>query len=87
MYKNRMTNILRQAKKQYYDKMLQMNKNNMKRTWNILNNVTANKLRSANQPKHFIKDNKVFGNLTEAADEFNSFFCECGAELGKGYWK
>jgi len=49
MFKNRLTNILRQVKKQYFDKMLQINIKNIKCTRNILNNIMANESRSPDQ--------------------------------------
>ena len=49
MFKNRLTNILRQVKKQYFDKMLQINIKNIKCTRNILNNIMANEARSPDQ--------------------------------------
>ena len=36
VYKNKLTTIMRQAKKEYYN-LLEKNKNYIKRTWNILN--------------------------------------------------
>jgi hypothetical protein len=38
-YKNKLTSILRKAEKLYYNNLLEQNKNNMKGTWKILNQL------------------------------------------------
>lgn len=39
IYKNKLTNILRTSKKEYYGKLLHMNKDNIKGMWKILYTV------------------------------------------------
>ena len=41
-YENKLTNIIRIAKKEYYNKLLDNNKNKIKGIWNILNTVLEN---------------------------------------------
>ena len=42
-YKNTLTSILRKHEKEYYKKLLEINKkNNMKKTWSIIKNVINN---------------------------------------------
>lgn len=81
VYKNKLTNKLRQAKKEHYNTIIQENKNNIKGTWNILNSVMGNKCRTTDLPNYFIKDNKVIKNMNEVANEFNSFFVNVGPNL------
>ena len=38
-YKNKLTNILRYAEKEYYSNLLEKHLNNTKRTWKVLNSV------------------------------------------------
>lgn len=67
-----------QANKEYYNKLLEKNKNNIKGTWNILNKVIRNTSGPTNAPSHFInEDNKIVKNMNEVANGFNSFFCKC----------
>ena len=44
-YKNKLTTILIISEKQYYNKLLAQEKNNMKGTWAILNTVIKNAIR------------------------------------------
>ena len=41
-YENKLSNIIRIAKKEYYNKLLDNNKNKIKGIWNILNTVLEN---------------------------------------------
>ena len=41
-FENKLTNIIRIAKKEYYNKLLDNNKNKIKGIWNILNTVLEN---------------------------------------------
>lgn len=81
VYKNKLTCIMRQAKKDYYNKMLNENKNNLKSTLKILNNVIGNKSVSTKLPNYFTNGNDVIKNMNEVANEFNSFFVSIGPNL------
>lgn len=81
VYKNKLVVIMRQAKKDYYNKLLNYNKNNLKGTWNILNKVMGNKTAHIALPDHFIYNNKTLHDLNEVANEFNSFFVNMGPNL------
>ena len=43
-YKNKLTSILRYCEKQYYSDLLKANKNNMKETWKIINDLLKKKI-------------------------------------------
>ena len=43
-YKNKLTSILRYCEKQYYSDLLKINKNNMKETWKIINDLVNKKI-------------------------------------------
>ena len=38
-YKNKLTNLLRVAKRLYFENQIEINKTNIKQTWRILNNA------------------------------------------------
>lgn len=59
VYKNKLTVILRQAKRDYYNKRLLENKNDIKSTWKILNEVIANNPVPISKPSFYINDSKV----------------------------
>ncbi len=84
VYKNKLTVILRQAKRDYYNKRLLENKNDIKSTWKILNEVIANNPEPTSKPSFYINDSKVvLKNLKEVVNEFNSFFVNVGPNLTK----
>lgn len=81
VYKNKLVVILRKAKKDYYNKLFQENKNNIKGIWNIFKEVLGNKNTPLDRPNYFIKNNQVVEDKTEVVNEFNSFFVNVGPTL------
>ena len=75
-YTNKLTVIMRQAKREYYNNMLKEKKNDIKGTWKILNNVIGNK-------SVYTDKNKVVKNMNEVGHEFNYFFVNVGPNLAK----
>ncbi|XP_065651287.1 uncharacterized protein LOC136079476 [Hydra vulgaris] len=71
-------------KKKYYSNLLEKFKNNAKRTWQILNEITGNKkIKTCNLPK-FIKNNDDFlYNPKDIANQINNFFVTIGPNLEK----
>lgn len=53
-YKNKLTNIMRTCKKEYYTKILENNKDKIKGIWNILNSGIRDTPRYINCPQYFI---------------------------------
>ena len=83
VYKNKLINIIRISKKEYYKKILDDNKNNIKGIWNILNSIIRNSPRLISYPKYFIdKDNENY-NMDDVANSFNKFFINVGPELAE----
>lgn len=74
---------MRQAKKDYFRSLLEKNKTDIKRTWNILNKLLGKSTSGQDStPHHFInEDNKKIKNLNEVVNEFNSFFVNVGPKL------
>lgn len=80
-YKNKLINKLRQAKKEYYNRILHENKNNIKATWKILNKVIGNKTETTELPNYFFKNDLVIENEAEMVNELNNFFVNIGPNL------
>ncbi|KAJ0050336.1 hypothetical protein NL108_017695 [Boleophthalmus pectinirostris] len=79
-YKNVLT-IIQACKKENFAKQLELNRNNVKGIWKLINEILSNKPKSNNYRKYFIHDNKDVNNMNEAADDFNLFFGNVGPEL------
>lgn len=80
-YKNKLTTIMRNCKKEYFRKLLEDNRNNVKEMWNILNSVINNRPKSNDQPKYFIDHNKEESNMSQVVNSFNTFFANVGPDL------
>ena len=75
LYKNKLTFILIMAEKNYYSKLLQKHKNDVKGTWKILNNVIKKKNSTCTSFPEFFKVNgTTLSDKNEIADGFNNFF-------------
>ena len=73
-YKNILTSLLRLSKKLYYSNKINNNKNNIKYTWSIINNLI--------NPNLGKKDNN---SNSPNANEFNTFFSNIGINLSEKY--
>ena len=80
-YKNKLTRILRNCEKDYFDKLLVEQKNNIKGTWNILNSIIGKKKSSNAYPEIFKHKNKIFKTDIEISNGFNDFFVNVGPDL------
>ena len=80
VYRNKLTSIIRFAKKNYYKNLFESNKNNLAKTWQTINNVIGcAKPRSNNiKIKH---NNNILTNDHEIANAFNDFFTSVGPNL------
>lgn len=81
-YRNILSKILRDAKRLYYQNLLHENKNNSKKTWQILNEIVNRRKARCNElPSTFIGvEGKIFEGA-EIADGFNHFFSSIGSQL------
>ena len=73
---------LKQAKLDYYHNLLNENKGNAKKTWDVNNGLTNIKRCSNVQPSKLTLNN--YDTVTEPqiiAEEFNSFFVNIGKEM------
>lgn len=77
LYKNKLTTIMRQAKKDYYNKILNENKNNLKSTWKMM----GNKVAPTELSNYFINDDKEAKDMNKVANELNSCFVKVGPNL------
>jgi len=75
--KNKVNKLLRTAKKNYYSDQLKKEKNNIKNTWKILNNVLN---KDHKRPCHteFNLNGKIINNSNQIPDHFNDFFINIG---------
>lgn len=80
-YKNRLTAVMRMAKKLYYKKLFLDNKCNIKRTWEILNSIIKQGSKKDTHPDYFIDSNCESDNMNRIVNNFNNFFVNVGPDL------
>jgi len=73
-YLNIYNKIKRQMKTTYYHNLLEINTNNMKKTWLILNKALGKLNDKSSFHQNFVLNNKKVDNKTEIANGFNSCF-------------
>jgi len=79
-YKNKLTTILRKAEKMYYLEKLNSVRNNLAKTWKILNSVIS-RTKTKGIIDEIVHNNKVIQDPTIIANNFNAFFANVGPNL------
>jgi len=73
---------IREAKRNYYARTFNIHKNDIKKTWSIIND-TLNKKFKSQIHKHFVVDNEVIDDPSKIADAFNDYFINIGRSLAE----
>ena len=81
-YRNRLNTILRKADVQHYKELLETNKNNIRKSWQVIKEI-INKNRVRKEQSAFLINNRLTEDKTKIADGFNKFFVEIGPTLEK----
>ena len=81
-FRNALRRKLKQAKLDYYHHLLNDNKGNAKKTWDVINELTNIKRRSNVQPsKLTLNNDNTVSEPQIIAEEFNRFFVNIGKEM------
>ncbi len=67
-YKNKLINIIRVCRKEYYSKILYNNKNNIKGIWDILNSIIKNGDKQQSYPQYFIDNDIKKDNMNDVVN-------------------
>ena len=70
------------SKQEYYTKILNKHKKNIKETWNVLRNVTGSSTGNT-FPNSFVINNKLISNKNDIVIGLNNFFTNIGPDLAK----
>ena len=79
-YKNKLTLLLRTAKKRYYEMQLDKSNENIKQTWRILNVINRNK-RKASSTLQLHDNGRDISNPEIIANKFCQYFTKIGPNL------
>ena len=72
-YRNRLTNLIKIAKKSYYREKLQQSQNQLKKSWEILKEIIGSNITQTNKSEFTINGTTITDD-NEIANEFNHFF-------------
>ena len=80
-YRNMISTLLKQSKKNYYDKYFKDNINNMKNTWEEIRSITSLPKTTNDSPTVISLEGQTITDPRTIANTFNSFFCSVAAEV------
>ena len=75
---------IRQAKLDYYQKSFSNFKNDVKKTWQLINQIISKTSKKHDFPKSFLVNGSYITDKTEIANEFNKYFIHIGPQLAAG---
>jgi arsenate reductase-like glutaredoxin family protein len=81
-YKNKLISILRFAEKNYFSNKLLEAKNNLSKTWRVINNIT-NRTTSTKSINEIVVSDQIIDDPMVIANKFNNFFVNVGLDLAK----
>jgi hypothetical protein len=82
LYRNKLTQLIRNAKRDHYNLLLNENQSNVKQKWYIIKEI-INKKNNSSFPTHFNINNSKTNNKHIIANAFNNYFNNVGTSLAK----
>jgi hypothetical protein len=73
--------LIRKAKRKYFFRKFEHNKNNMKQTWKTINNILGRGKSQRLQKKFKDEDGNIFCNPEDISNQFNNFFVNVGPKF------
>ena len=81
VYRNKLNHIIRISKKQYFSDKFYNCKNDIKRTWSIINGILHTKTSKSSIPDTLKFDGNLINEPNRIANAFNNFFVNIGPTL------
>ena len=82
-YKNKLNTLIRKSKRKYFFNKFEKVKNNMKQTWQTINDIMGRGKKQPKQNKFKDKQGKFVTNPQDISNKFNDFFVNIGPKLAK----
>ena len=82
-YRNKLNHILKCAERKHYSDLLNDNKNNVKRTWQILKSIVNKNKTTKIQDKFKLSDGTFTSDKSMISTKFNEFFIGIGPNLAR----
>ncbi|VEN64599.1 unnamed protein product, partial [Callosobruchus maculatus] len=80
-YRTILSNLINKTKYQYYKNKLQNNTGDVKKTWDIIKEVTNDKTNKKDIKTILDTNSETISDPGQIASEFNSYFCSIGPQL------
>ena len=80
-FNNKLTSIKRTVERNHYSNQLDINKGDMKKSWNIMKTIIGKTKTTPNKISYFLLNNVKLSNKTRIANEFNNYFVSVGPLL------
>ena len=81
-YKNKLKYLMKMQEIKYYNELIHLNKNCMKRTWDTIKCV-INKKKPSSGSSNFLIDGKLTNDKNLIAEKFNEYFTNIGIIISK----
>jgi len=79
-YERTVKNNIQKTKREYYQNVFTLHKNNVKKTWHTIKE-TLNKYTKIDTPSEIVNENITYDKEQDIADQFNNFFANIGSRL------
>ena len=80
-YKNKLTQVMRVAKKVYYKSLFADVKGDLRKTWSVIKTVINNGCDKSNSPSELLVDGKRITDMYTITNKFNKYFVNIGRDL------
>lgn len=80
-FKNKLTKVIRAAKKMYYENLFLEVKGDLRKTWSIIKSVINNGSANSSSPKELLIDGHLTTETSIIVDKFNKYFVGIGRNL------
>ena len=80
-YRNKLNSLLRRTERSYYSNLLNQNKNNLRKSWEIIKHVINKNKRSSSSDAFKINNNTTSSDPNIICNSFNNFFANIGSSL------
>ena len=80
-YRNKLNHILQKAKKQHFSGQLVVNKNDLKKTWQIMQDIVNKNKKKKIQTKFKVENGGLTSDSLLISNKFNDFFVNIGPSL------
>ena len=82
-YRNKLNHILKYAKRKHFQDILEQNKRNLKKTWQIFKSIVNKNKTCQVNPKFKLNDGSCITDKATISSKFNDFFVNIGPNLAK----